>query len=376
MAKDHDGRAFRHHGDAEAEFDEWSSNGVNYAGSELIAYKWGTFSTEGDSKVTHKTILKLLRDAGKGHLIPVLADDDTTIAAEDDFDDVEDDDGVDVLADLVERFKTDPAAPLKPEALKAFAKLEPHEREETYDALKRAGFKKLTTLAQEVRKATPKKATQKKASTMDLLQRIVGTEATISLQSDGTVFAEITADGIEKCINVAGTEFDEWLSYRLYKLTQQSASKAARDDAIQIIVAAAKHEGAPTYPSFVRVARFEGAIYLDLCNDQREAVKIDSEGWAVVSSTELPEGFRFVRSKGMQPLPKPADADKGDLKLLRGLFNIKADGTTPKIDDFGLRPARLLSAIVLHERPLPDSGNGRRRGHRQIDELRLGEVDH
>ena len=49
---------------------------ANYGGSELMAAKWDSFSTQGNSKITHKHILKLLHDAGKGYLIPKTDDDD------------------------------------------------------------------------------------------------------------------------------------------------------------------------------------------------------------------------------------------------------------------------------------------------------------
>ena len=150
------------------------------------------------------------------------------------------------------------------------------------------------------------------------------------------MFAQITTDGVAKCINVAHREFDEWLSYRLFALKQQAASQQNLDDLKRVLVASAKHEDTPTYPSFVRIARFEGAIYLDLCNDSREAVKISDTGWQVVPSNKLPAGFRFTRSAGMQPLPTPAAASEGDLTRLRGLFNIKPDDdTAPSVNDSG-----------------------------------------
>jgi hypothetical protein len=343
---------------------EWSSQDGEHFNDSEIDTKWDSFGTDKADPVTHLHLLKLLHKAGKGNLIPV-----STVAAEDDFDDVEDDDDDswlydgDPLDDLAERTKANPAAPFEPATLKALAKLQPHELQATFENLKAAGFKKITALTQEVRKATPKKATKKKAETaMHLLQRIVGSECDISLQSDGTVFAQITTDGVVKSINVAHEEFDEWLSYRLFALKQQAASQQTLDDLKRVIVASAKHEDAPTYPSFTRIARFDGAIFLDMCNDSREAIKIDESGWQVVPSSKLPAGFRFVRSAGMQPLPTPAAAGDGDLTLLRGIFNIKQDGDAPSVNDSGfvLLVCYLLSCFTNGPYPIlaMDGGAG------------------
>ena len=69
----------------------------------------------------------------------------------------------------------------------------------------------------------------------------------------------------------------------------------------------------------VRVAGRGGMIYVDLCDRAWRAVEISVDGWSVISSEEIP--VKFVRSRGMLPLPEPvADADA--LPKLRSLLNI------------------------------------------------------
>jgi hypothetical protein len=71
----------------------------------------------------------------------------------------------------------------------------------------------------------------------------------------------------------------------------------------------------------VRVAGRNGNIYVDLCDPAWRAVEISPAGWKVVSSEEIP--VKFVRSKGMLPLPDPAKSEGGDaLERLRGLLNL------------------------------------------------------
>ena len=98
--------------------------------------------------MTHLHLLELLHKAGTGNPIPVSA-----VAAEDDFDAVEDDEDEDAgegddwlnvgdLDDLAERTKTNPAAPFQPAMLKALAKLQPHELQAKFEELKAAGVQK------------------------------------------------------------------------------------------------------------------------------------------------------------------------------------------------------------------------------------------
>jgi hypothetical protein len=45
----------------------------------------------------------------------------------------------------------------------------------------------------------------------------------------------------------------------------------------------------------VRLADYEGSIYLDLCNDDWQAVQITPQGWGIVDDPPI----RFRRSRGM-----------------------------------------------------------------------------
>jgi len=69
-------------GDARSEFIEWSTRDPEFQDDGwIIGRRWDSLHREKDGPtVTHRTLHKLLRDAGKGEVIP-------TIAAADDFDD-------------------------------------------------------------------------------------------------------------------------------------------------------------------------------------------------------------------------------------------------------------------------------------------------
>jgi hypothetical protein len=68
----------------------------------------------------------------------------------------------------------------------------------------------------------------------------------------------------------------------------------------------------------LRVAGHRGKFYVDLCNDQWEAVEISKEGWRILASDVVP--IRFVRSNIMRPLPHPTKG--GSVDELRRLLTL------------------------------------------------------
>jgi hypothetical protein len=82
----------------------------------------------------------------------------------------------------------------------------------------------------------------------------------------------------------------------------------------------------------VRVAGHDGAIYIDLCNDAWEAVRVTAAGWHVVESPPV----RFQRTDGMLPLPSPERG--GKIETLQSFLNAT-------VSDFTLVVAYLLVAL-------------------------------
>ncbi len=94
----------------------------------------------------------------------------------------------------------------------------------------------------------------------------------------------------------------------------------ALQDAIGVLQGRAIFEGC-AHRVFVRIASHEGALYLDLCDEQWHAVKVTAEGWEVVVSDAVPVKFR--RAKGMLALPLPARG--GSIDDLRPFVNSPDD---------------------------------------------------
>jgi energy-coupling factor transporter ATP-binding protein EcfA2 len=66
----------------------------------------------------------------------------------------------------------------------------------------------------------------------------------------------------------------------------------------------------------VRLAAFEGKVYLDLANDAWQVVEVSQNGWQVLSNSPV----RFWRPKGLEALPTPTTG--GDIHKLRNFVNL------------------------------------------------------
>ena len=76
------------------------------------------------------------------------------------------------------------------------------------------------------------------------------------------------------------------------------------------------------YEVFVRVAGAGDKVYLDLVNDAWTVVEIDATGWRVISNPPV----RFVRPRGLRPLPEPKRSTNfAGIRKLEELVNLKGD---------------------------------------------------
>src|SRR5579872_1596645 len=104
-----------------------------------------------------------------------------------------------------------------------------------------------------------------------------------------------------------------------YKETGESPGAQALRAAQELFEAQALFDGAEC-PVHLRVADYEGKLYLDLCDQTWRAIEIDTKGWRVV---ERPPP-KFRRARGSRALPEPASG--GDIEDLRRFLNVDQDG--------------------------------------------------
>ena len=109
-----------------------------------------------------------------------------------------------------------------------------------------------------------------------------------------------------------------WLQQRFFEKINKPVSSQAVEEAINYLKGRALFKG-PEHPVFVRIAEYDGAIYVDLGDESWIPVEIKASGW----TRRVNPPVRFVRYKGMQPLPEPVRG--GTLDELRDLLNADQD---------------------------------------------------
>jgi hypothetical protein len=144
---------------------------------------------------------------------------------------------------------------------------------------------------------------------------------------DAEAYATIPVGDHYETWSLKSRGFKRWLRFRFYseekaELPDDSEPEPLRDQVVMDVVrqleAKAQFEG-PEQAIYTRVAERGGKVYVDLCDAKWRTVEISAEGWRVVHDPSV----KFVRAKGMAPLPTPVPG--GDAEVLRGLINLKND---------------------------------------------------
>ena len=151
--------------------------------------------------------------------------------------------------------------------------------------------------------------------------------------ADHAAYASIELAGHVEHWPLKSAAFKRWLANLSRLQTGQVLSGSTLDDVVRTIEAIAINER-PRHTPFLRAARLDGRIYLDLCDDGWRSVEVDAQGWRVVGRPPV----KFVRTPAMRALPEPI-ADEGGIEALRALLNVKSDA------DFKLVVAFLVMAF-------------------------------
>jgi len=137
--------------------------------------------------------------------------------------------------------------------------------------------------------------------------------------ADGTGYATLAEREHAEHHLLRSKGFRDWLRYRFYKQSKGAPGAQAMQDAIATLEAKARFEGEEHTPA-VRIAHHGENIYVDLADADWRVIEITPGGWRVVSSSPV----RFVRSKGLRPLPTPEI--NGTLEDLKKFLNVRTDG--------------------------------------------------
>jgi hypothetical protein len=138
---------------------------------------------------------------------------------------------------------------------------------------------------------------------------------------------------------VRGRRFRQFLTGRYYKKLGVPPDSTALKDAIATLEAMAQFDGEERHV-YLRIAEYDGRLYLDLANEKREAIEIRPDGWDEVADPPV----KFVRSPNAAPLPYPVRG--ATIEELKPFLNLrKADGPDDSDDDFRLVVGWLLNCL-------------------------------
>jgi hypothetical protein len=132
---------------------------------------------------------------------------------------------------------------------------------------------------------------------------------------DGETYGSIPVDGHLETYPLKVRGFRRRLSRLFFQDSGKSPGSQAVQDALAVLEGQALFDAAEL-PVYVRLAEYQGAVYLDLCNDTWQAVEITQTDWRVVDTCPV----KFLRRPGMLPLPRPQSG--GQLATLKRFLNI------------------------------------------------------
>jgi hypothetical protein len=132
--------------------------------------------------------------------------------------------------------------------------------------------------------------------------------------ADKECFAEVPVNGHKEVWSLKSNGFKDYLSKLYYDHHSSAPNSQALQNALGVFRGRALF-GSREEKVHVRLAKADDAVYLDLCNDQWEYIRITSAGWEIIK--EPPVHFR--RPKGIKALPRPVTG--GSLEDLRVLIN-------------------------------------------------------
>lgn len=163
-------------------------------------------------------------------------------------------------------------------------------------------------------------------SAQDASNKETQSEVLIGVASDADLFhtpekepfACIRVGSHQEIWPVKSLGFRQWLVRAYYLIRGKPPAVQALQDVLSLLEARARFDF-PEIPVYGRVAPYGGSIFVDLCNDNWEAVEITASGWRVVQSSPV----RFRRTRGMQALPVPSRC--GSISMLRRLINVGDD---------------------------------------------------
>ncbi len=144
-------------------------------------------------------------------------------------------------------------------------------------------------------------------------------EIELFVSQNDEAYATVPVKNHNETWAVESKAFQIWIAKRYYQIHNQAPTKYALEEAIDSLAGEARFGDSEKKEVFTRIAQLNGVIYLDLVNDNWEAIKITPDGWEVVADYPV----KFRRTKGMKSLPNPERG--GSLEAVNRYLNIHDD---------------------------------------------------
>jgi hypothetical protein len=165
------------------------------------------------------------------------------------------------------------------------------------------------------------------------------------LSDRGEPFVDVYTSGKRITCAVSSKQFQDWLRKEYYQKYDQVLNGTILKGVVDTFAAKTCQNCEPTIKVWRRVAEHEGCIYIDLCNEEYEAVEVTPDGWRIITNPPT----RFQRLPEMKALPKP---QKGDtIKSLLELLNLADENDAAILVAFcvhSLQPAGPYPILILN----------------------------
>src|SRR4029453_13316685 len=129
-------------------------------------------------------------------------------------------------------------------------------------------------------------------------------------------YATVTVNRHDQTHRIHGTSYREWLTQRYLAKYGQAPHRAALLTALDTLAAIARSDGLQQ-DVYLRVARVDDRIYLDMGTPDRRVIEVAPGGWTVLPKSPV----RFLRSPKCQSLPKPTSG--GSIHEMWELINVR-----------------------------------------------------
>lgn len=143
----------------------------------------------------------------------------------------------------------------------------------------------------------------------------IAAKADFFITPEGKVYATFPVGKHKETWGLKNKRFKAWLINQFNDMYKKAPGGQALNDALNLIEAKALY-GAKTEKLFIRVGNKDGNVYIDLGNDEWEAIEVTANGWQITQDCPV----RFKRSRGMEPLLLPARG--GDIEEIRRFVNV------------------------------------------------------